>query len=123
MPAGNTPRKPRGAAADNVRNLTDRPGKVHFSLLDVEDERPEELFSAEIREGVTITLEDPTDLEIELMMALENPLSVFRHTASIEDQDILIKLKGREMKHLLRAYYKHYGVDIDEGKAPGGSRF
>jgi hypothetical protein len=96
-------------------NVASLPTKVHFSLL-AEDEDPVEQFRFEAPDGTVIELSDPTDLTIDEMASLHNPLEFLRYTASEEDKIKLRNLKGKQMSKLIKAYFEHYGVPTEEGK-------
>lgn len=98
-----------------ARKVTDLPKKVHLSLV-AEDENPVEQFRFEMPDGDVITLSDPTDLTIDEMSTLQNPLEFLRFTASEEDRVLLRKLRGKQMSRVIKAYFEHYGVPTEEGK-------
>jgi hypothetical protein len=99
-------------------NVTDLPTKVHFSLV-AEDENPVEQFRFELPDGTVVELSDPTDLTIDEMSTLQTPLEFLRFTASEADRVKLLKLRGKQMSRLIKAYFEHYGIPTEEGKGNG----
>lgn len=99
-------------------NVTALPQKVHYSLLQ-DQEDPKEDFVTEISEGVVITLTDPTDLTIEQMATLTNPLGFLADTTPDEEtRDILRKLSSRDFGKVMRAYFAHFGIEADATGKP-----
>lgn len=101
-------------------NVTDLPTKVHFSLV-VENENAEETepFVAEIREGVTVTLTDPTELPVEQVAELSTPLGFLKWTCDDETRQILRKLSSKKFGQVMKAYFEHFGIDTNAGKQGG----
>jgi hypothetical protein len=96
-------------------NVTDLPKKVHLSLV-AEEENPVEVFAFEMPDGEVVELTDPTDLTVEQMSSLKNPLEFLRFTADEEDKPKLLKLRGKQMSRLIKGYFEHYGIPMEEGK-------
>lgn len=96
-------------------NLQDLPKKVHLSLV-AEDENPIDPFVFEMPDGRTIVLSDPTDLTIDEMATLQNPLEFLRFTASEEDRVEMRKLRGKQMSKVIKGYFEHFGIPTEEGK-------
>jgi hypothetical protein len=104
---------------DNVTKLSQPPAKVHFSLL-VDDEQPAEPFMAELTETFTATLTDPTDLTIEQLSQLREPLAFLRLTApDDETRTELRKLTAKKFGKVMRAYFAHFGIEDEPGKSNG----
>jgi hypothetical protein len=101
-------------------NVTELPTKVHFSLVAENENAVEaEPFVAEIREGVVVTLTDPTALPVEQVAALTNPLGFLQYTGDAEAKAILKKLSSKEFGQVMKAYLEHFGIDTEAGKAGG----
>jgi len=105
-------------ARRTTSNVQDLPKKVHLSLV-AEDEETTEVFAFEMPDGEVIELTDPTDLTVEQMASLQNPLEFLRFTATTEDKPKLLKLRGKQMSKLIKGYFDHYGIPTEEGKGNG----
>ena len=100
-------------------NVTKLPTKVHYSVL-ADQEEPLEPFLAEISEEVTVELSDPTELTVEQLAALREPLAFLRLTTqSEEDREHLRKLSAKIFGKLMRAYFEHFGIEAEPGKSNG----
>lgn len=113
-----TPRRPqdRKTPANNVSAL---PTKVHYSLL-VDDEEPSEPFRLEIDEDTVVELTDPTELSVEELAAMREPLAFLRSTAPDQETlDVLRRLSAKKFGKVMRAYFEHFGIEDGPGKSNG----
>jgi hypothetical protein len=100
-------------------NVTSLPTKVHYSVLE-DEEAPVEPFVAEVTEGVTVTLTDPTELKVGEIAELRAPLAFLRSTTqSEEDRKVLRELSSKQFGKLMRAYFKHFGIDAEPEQQQG----
>jgi hypothetical protein len=99
-------------------NVTALPTKVHYSLLQ-DQELPKEDFVVELSEGVTITLTDPTELSIERLAGLTNPLGFLADTTPDEEtRTVLRELSSRDFGKVMKAYFAHFGIEADATGKP-----
>lgn len=100
-------------------NVTALPQKVHFSVL-IDDEEPIEPFFVELAEDKIFELSDPTELSVEQLAELRQPLSFLRLTAP--DEECLKLLRGLPAKKfgkVMRSYFEHFGIESEPGKSNG----
>jgi hypothetical protein len=100
-------------------NVTALPEKVHYSLL-VDNEEPAEPFRLELDEDTIVELTDPTELPVEELAAMREPLAFLRSTAPDQETlDVLRKLSAKKFGKVMRAYFEHFGIDDAPGKSNG----
>lgn len=100
-------------------NVTALPEKVHYSLL-IDDEEPAEPFRLEIDTDTIVELTDPTELSVEELAAMREPLAFLRSTAPDQETlDVLRKLSAKKFGKVMRAYFEHFGIEDGPGKSNG----
>lgn len=102
-----------------ANKVTKLPTKVHYSVL-TDAEAPGEPFFAELSEEYTVELTDPTELTVGQISQLREPLAFLRLTTKDEEaREELKKLTSKEFGKLMRAYFKHFGIEDEPGKSNG----
>lgn len=100
-------------------NVTKLPQKVSFSVL-IDDEEPVEPFVLELAEDKVYELTDPTELSVEQLAALREPLGFLKLTAPDQEcLDLLRRLPAKKFGKVMRAYFAHFGIESEPGKSNG----
>jgi hypothetical protein len=92
--------------------------QIDFNLETVEREKTYSPFTAYIPatdggEGRTLTMTDPSEIDWQDLLEVDQPQKFLRYCITDEDRDWLVKqkIKGWQFGKLIDAYMRHYGLD------------
>lgn len=107
-------------------NVTDLNARVNLNLDTVETEtRTPYYFAMSGKDGVPrrIRLSDPHKIDWKTILEMEKPIELLREVLTDEDKAFLREnpIDAEKFNILMEDFFKHYGFNLQQGKAAASS--